>query len=623
MSVWCSKADIIAVTSQEGVDAVYGKTKPPKDSAGARRLRLAKDGSADPPPAVVFVLRCGGREGTIVIPRGQTWNKKAKALCTAYGVTFDSKCDRYEIECVVKDGVLVPRSMYEKMNRSKLEAVAQLCKEKGLISGVILCQCKFALAASLWAREAAERFKAYESMRKLLGPVFGQNFVMMRVLKSVLALAQPVDASNLRRALDGSVGEVYERAASAGVVLPVVRAFSTLNFKGDDYQCVLDAQVAGIEAKGATVDILVLYGANGMAGSAFGIVEGARDADGNLISLHEGLFLKYRLLLEGDDSVVSTSKDLDLKLKELTVCESSIHETAAAVFNTKTEVISTEARRAAATIAHLLMKTGDNLTSELRRAFRMCVAGAGAGGVYGGLQLTHVCSVVAQERGLVTSRSSQEDHRAAEKKIYHDLVKESAAQRQALEGNIMELWAGWDFHPDLESAVELLKKTLDQRVEVDAPSTVGWAGPFENCEVARSELGLSYSVGSLAGFRGSGKSSADGTRVRKVDDKLWRWVDALEGYSRRPRIAELPGGFGGQANGVPHHGGPPGGPQGVAAAMVAQLQAAGAGAGLGPGAAAAVAAAGGGPPGGGPPGAPPGGGLGPMPPAAATSTSSK
>ena len=146
---------------------MYGKTKPPADTEGARQHRLKATGSEDPPPAVVFALRCGDRADTIVIPRGSQWHTKAEALCTAYGVSFESECDRYEIECVVKDGVLVPRIMYEKMNRSKLEAVAQLCKDKGLISRVILCQCKAALALSLWAREAAERFKAYETMRTL------------------------------------------------------------------------------------------------------------------------------------------------------------------------------------------------------------------------------------------------------------------------------------------------------------------------------------------------------------------------------------------------------------------------------------------------------------------------
>ena len=622
MSVVVPKSAIFAVTSQEDVDALYGKTKPPKDTDSARALRLSRTGSADPPPPVVVALKCGDREKTIVIQRGSGWNNTVLGLCTAYGVPFEKERDRYEIECVVKDGVLVPRFMYEKMNRSKLEAVAQLCKEKGLISRVILCQCKLALALSLWARKAAERFKAYETMRTLVGPVFSRNFVMMRVLRSVLALARPVEARYYKGALDGALCEAYARAARKGVELPAVTTLLTLNFEGDEYRRVLDAQVAGIEANGATADIFVIYGANGSGGKAYGIVDGERDADGNLTSMHLGAFMPYRLLLDSDQAVVSTPEDLDRKLEELTVCESPIHESNKTIFNLKSEVIATDARRAAGIITHLLTKTGDNLTPQLRTAFRMCVAGAGDGGVRGGLQLTHVCSVVAQERGLVTSRSSQADHRVAEKKIYQALVEESAAQRQALEGNIMELWAGWDFHPDLESAVELLRKALDERVEVETPSTVGWR-VFENCDVASLDPDVSISAGHLRSLRKSGKTSADATRARRVDDKLWRWVEALKGYSRRPRIAELPGGFGGQANGVPHHGGPPGTGQGVAAAKAAQLPAAGAGAGLGPGAAAAVAAAGGGPPGGGPPGAPPGGGLGPMPPAAGTSSGGK
>ena len=613
------KTAIVAVTSQAGADAVYGKLKPPSNARGARLNRLKETGSEDPPPPVVVALQCGEREERIVIQRGKGWNKKAEALCTAYGVTFEKERDRYEIECVVCDGVLVPRVMYEKMNRAKLEAMAQLCKEKGLISSIILCQCKAALALAIWAYEPAERFKAYEFMRKLVGSVFSQNFVKMKVQQSVLALARPVGADTLKTVTGGLLGEAYKKAADRGVEFPAVSTFLTVNFENEDYQRVVDAHVAGIEAKDATVDILVLYGANGAGGSAFGIVEGARDADGNLVSLHKGLFLQYRLLLDGDRPVISTPEDLDKKLKEVTICTSPIHETAAAVFNTKTEVISTEARQAAGIIKHLFVEKGGSLTPELKRAFRMCVAAAGDGGVRGALRLAHACSVMAYERGLVTSTSSQADHRMAETKIYHALVKESAAQRQALEGNIMRCWARWGFHPDLESAVKLLRKALDERVEVDTPSTVGWAGPFENCEVARAQLQLPIGAGYLRSLRKNGKSSADGTRARHVDDKLWREIDSLEGYSQRPRIAELPGGFGGQANGVPHHGGPPGGPQGVAAAMAAQLQAAGAGAGLGPGvAAAAVAAAGGGPP-----GQPPAGGLGPMPPASATSSSSK
>ena len=136
--------------------------------------------------------------------------------------------------------------------------------------------------------------------------------------------------------------------------------------------------------------------------------------------------------------------------------------------------------------------------------------------------------------------------------------------------------------------------------------------------MACAQLQLSTSAAYLGSLCANGKASADGIRARRVDDEVRRKVDTLEGYSQRPRIAELPGGFGGQANGVPHHGGPPGGPQGVAAAMVAQLQAAGAAGANAAGVAAAVAAAGGGPP-----GQPPAGGLGPMPPAAATSSSSK
>ena len=67
MSVVVPKSAIFAVTSQEDVDALYGKTKPPKDTDSARALRLSRTGSADPPPPVVVALKCGDREKTIVI----------------------------------------------------------------------------------------------------------------------------------------------------------------------------------------------------------------------------------------------------------------------------------------------------------------------------------------------------------------------------------------------------------------------------------------------------------------------------------------------------------------------------------------------------------------------------
>ena len=103
-----------------------------------------------------------------------------------------------------------------------------------------------------------------------------------------------------------------------------------------------------------------------------------------------------------------------------------------------------------------------------------------------------------------------------------------------------------DFRPDLELAVGS-GKALDQRVQVQ--TTVGGPAP-SSCDEACAHYS-SHSAGVCAHRRTARHRRRD---PRAASTTRFGGVAALKGYSAAADRG-LPGGFGGQANGVPHHGG--------------------------------------------------------------------